>query len=155
MKGKLIAKLISVSVVAMLIGVACAPGFTTETFLPGLSFSELTVSPNPAEIGQTVTVSVNVTNEGNAGTYPAPLIVDGQAVGVEMLELDAGASETVTYNYVATFGGSYEIALGDQTATLEITASTMQNILKMVPADWNAFLYFGAKTMRSDVGHSR
>jgi len=102
-----------------------------------------------------VTVTATVENEGEAeGVFYAPLLVDGQAVGVETVTLAAGASDTVTYSYVATFGGSYEVVIGDQTADLEVIPSTMQNILKMVPADWNAFLYFGAETMRSDTAAS-
>jgi hypothetical protein len=138
------------AIAVMVAGSACTS--VTELLSPGFVVSNLNVSPNPAEIGQTITVTATVANEGEAqGVFYAPLIVDGAAVGVETVTLDAGDSTTVEYSYVATFGGSYDFVLGDQTVTVEVIASTMQNILKMVPLDWNAFLYFGAGTMRADT----
>ncbi len=138
------------AIAVMVAGSACTS--ITELLSPGFVVSDLSVTPNPAEIGQTITVTATVTNTGDAaGVFYAPLLVDGQAVGVETVTLEAGAEQALEYSYVATFGGSYDFVLGTETVTVEVIASTMQNILKMVPADWNAFLYFGAGTMRADT----
>ncbi|MFC1951393.1 CARDB domain-containing protein [Chloroflexota bacterium] len=148
-----ISLLMALSAIAVMVaGSACSTTQLTEILSPGFVVSDLVVSPTTAEIGQTVTVTATVTNEGEAeGVFYAPLLVDGAAIGVETVTLAAGETDTVEYSTVMTFGGSYEFVLGDQTATIEVIPSTMQNILKMVPDDWNAFVYFGAKTIRSDV----
>ena len=138
------------AVLSMLLGSACAD--LAQILSHGIVVTDLTISPNPAEVGQTVTVTATVTNEGDEeGVFYTPLLIEGEAADVETVTLAAGASETVTFSAVMNFGGTYDIAIGDQEVTLTVTASEMQNILKMVPADWNAFLYFGAKTMRSDT----
>jgi hypothetical protein len=134
----------------MLIGTAC--GSITELLSPGFTVTNISVTPETADVGDEVTITVTLKNDGDGeGICYVPLLINGEPADVDSITLAAGAEGTVTFTTTKNYGGTYEIDVLGETATLTITPSDMQNILKMVPASWNAFIYFGAEAMRTDA----
>ena len=83
-------------------------GLTPATF----SVTGLTVSPAEPKVGEEVTITATVTNEGeNEAIYQAIFKVDGSPVDYEDVTLGAGVSTTVTFK-VTKSEGSYEIIHG-------------------------------------------
>jgi len=60
--------------------------------------SALTISPAEVEIGETVTISVLVTNTGDlSGSYTVTLKIDNVVIDSKAVTLDGGASQKVTF----------------------------------------------------------
>ena len=72
--------------------------------------SNLVIEPSPALTGQTVSVTVDITNTGGTeGTYNVILLVNGVEESSENVSLSPGASEKVTFNLTRDIAGEYEI----------------------------------------------
>jgi hypothetical protein len=73
--------------------------------------SSLTISPTEAEIGETVTISVLVTNTGEMeGSYALTLKVDRVVAEVKEVTM-AGGSQTVVFSTARDEAGSYSVAV--------------------------------------------
>jgi hypothetical protein len=83
------------------------------TTLPGTAAfvsSELSISPSEVYIGETVTISVVITNTGDgAGTYEVSLKIDGVVEATKGVTLNAGASEEVTFATAKDVAGTYSV----------------------------------------------
>jgi len=88
----------------------------TFTTLPGetaFSAVELSVSPGTVYVGETVTISVLVTNNGDApGSYTLRFKVDGLVEDTRDIMLNAGVSEEVTFTTVKNVAGTYSVEVG-------------------------------------------
>jgi uncharacterized repeat protein (TIGR01451 family) len=74
---------------------------------PDLIVQDISFSPSEAEVGQAVTISTTVKNIGNDENATARVIcyVDGVSLDSQIIpELDAGATVTRTFNWVAEAG---------------------------------------------------
>ena len=91
-------------------------GEHTFTTLPGetaFTSSRLSVSPGAVYVGDTVTISVLVTNNGEAaGSYTVRLEIDGMIEESRDLTLNAGASEEVTFTTTKNMAGTYSVKVG-------------------------------------------
>lgn len=86
--------------------------FTTLGKAPAAAFttSNLSVSPSEVNIGESVTISVLVTNTGNlAGSYEVTLKIDDVVVASEGVTLAAGGSETVTFTAAKDTADTYSV----------------------------------------------
>lgn len=84
------------------------------------TFSDPSISPAEPKVGEEVTVTATVTNEGeDEATYQAIMKLDGSPVDYEDVTLGAGASTTVTFK-VTKDEGSYNIDIGGETTTLTV-----------------------------------
>lgn len=86
--------------------------FTTLGKAPAAAFttSNLSISPSEVNIGESVTISVLVTNTGDlAGSYEVTLKIDGVAVDSEEVTLAPDATETVTFTAAKDVAGSYSV----------------------------------------------
>jgi len=84
--------------------------FTTLGTAPLAAFtcSTLSISPSEVNAGEAVTVSVLVTNTGNAGgSYEVALKINDVIEATKEITLDAGASQEVTFTTVKNVTGSY------------------------------------------------
>ena len=89
------------------------------------SYSNLQVTPSVAGSGEDVTVTVSVENTGTeAGDTDAELLVNGTVVSTQSVSLDAGAETTVTFSISEEEAGTYEVQVGDSTASFEVEKST-------------------------------
>lgn len=72
--------------------------------------SELAISPNEVDIGQTVTIRALVTNTGNIeGTYQVTLEIDSKVVETQEVTLAGGAADTVTFKISENVDGIYSV----------------------------------------------
>jgi hypothetical protein len=74
--------------------------------------SNLNITPAEVKTEETVTISVNVANDGEQeGTYLVELTVNGQKLNDEQVTLGAGQSEKVTFYVSAPEPGEYEVVV--------------------------------------------
>ena len=86
--------------------------FTTLGELPAavFAFTRLFISLGEVNIGETVTISVLVTNTGNtAGSFEVTLKINGEVETTKEVTLNAGASEEVTFATAKDVPGSYSV----------------------------------------------
>jgi len=87
------------------------------------TISDLVVSPSTVETGETVTVSVTVTNVGEeTGSHTAELLLDGSKVDEETVTLEGGASETVEFTGVSGDEGTHTVSVGDLSGSFTVEA---------------------------------
>lgn len=88
---------------------------------PAFAVADLQVDPSPAKVGDAVTLRTSVENTGDlAGTFGGVLLVNGNELLTQPVELKPGQSRDVTYDLTADRAGQYELALGDATADFVI-----------------------------------
>lgn len=76
----------------------------------GFELSNLVISPAAVLAGDTVTISVMVTNVGDlSGDYAVILRIDGAIEAAQTVTVVAGASETVTFTVVRTEARAYDV----------------------------------------------
>jgi hypothetical protein len=74
--------------------------------------ASLNVSPAEAQPGETVTVSLEVTNTGEQeGTYTVELKIAGAVENSITVTLAGGASTTITFEVIKEVAGSYSVAV--------------------------------------------
>lgn len=84
----------------------------------------LTVEPNETSAGEAVTVRADVTNAGDVeGSYTANLEINGNVEASEDITLTAGETTSVEFSYTPPAEGDYTITIGDQAASLRVTAA--------------------------------
>jgi hypothetical protein len=87
----------------------------TFTTLPGaaaFATSKLSISPSEVYIGETVAITVLVTNTGDgAGSYKVTLKINGVVEATEDITLNAGASGEVTFTTAKNVAGSYSVGV--------------------------------------------
>lgn len=112
--GVMVVLLLAVSFLA-----ACGPGAPAEFTLSGV-----TVSPSPATVDDTVTISATVNNVGEqSGDCVVSLTVGDYTDSMSVSALAGGASDSVSFSYAATTAGSYTVTLStpDASATKSLT----------------------------------
>ena len=81
----------------------------------------LTVTRSDVSVGETATVSINVTNTGDVnGIYTAVLTVNGQEAGQKDVSVGPRGIERATFQVTKNTPGSYKLSIGDSTATLNV-----------------------------------
>jgi len=76
--------------------------------------SNLVIEPVSVNVGEPVTVSVNVENVGTmSGTYSVNLMIDGDMVDEKTVTVDIGASEKVAFTHKTDVEGSYRVEIGE------------------------------------------
>ncbi len=74
------------------------------------SLTDLSVSPTETKEGQTITVSVVVSNVGGSrGNYSAPLIVDNRLVASKGISLDPMSTETLSFAFTESRAGEHVV----------------------------------------------
>jgi VCBS repeat-containing protein len=93
------------------------------------TFSDLSVNPTSAEVGQNVNISVVLLNTStSSATLQASLQIDGAYAQTKDVTLDGGASETVSFNAILNSVGKHVITIGDLRELLEVYPSPAQVI---------------------------
>jgi len=76
--------------------------------------SNLVIDPVSVNVGESVTVSVDIANVGTlSGTYPAKLMIDGDIVEEKTVTIDVGLTGKVTFTYETDEKGTHQVAIGD------------------------------------------
>jgi hypothetical protein len=85
------------------------------------TLSNLVVNPSTATTGESVTISVDVSNTGEVeGSYAAILKINGSLEETKEVTLAGGASTTVTFAVSEDTAGKYEVGLGDQSGEFTV-----------------------------------
>ncbi len=88
---------------------------------PAFAVAPLQVDPSPAKLNDAVVLTTSVKNTGDlAGTFGGVLLVNGNELLRQPVELKPGQTRDVTYDLTADRAGEYELALGDATARFVI-----------------------------------
>jgi len=83
--------------------------------------SNLSISPSEVNIGEEVTISVLVTNTGNAaGSYEVTLKIDGAVEATKEVTLNAGANKEVTFTTAKDVAGSYSVTVNGHSGSFSI-----------------------------------
>ena len=122
--------------------------FTTLGTPAAFSLSSLDITPMEVDIGESVTVSVVVTNTGDLeGTYEVTLRIDGVVVATQEVTLAAGASQTVTFTVAEDVAGTYTVGIDGFSDTFVV--KTIRNwwliggiIAAVVAAGLVTYLFF-------------
>ena len=103
--------------------------FTTATPPPPtptpsqFELSNLSISPAVVEIGETVTVIVNVANVGELeGTYQVTLKVNDVPEASKSVTLGGGAATTVSFAVTKDVAGTYDVAVDGLTGSFTVVA---------------------------------
>jgi len=87
------------------------------------SLSALSISPGEVGIGESITVSVLVTNTGDCtGTYKVTLKLDNATVTTKEVTIAGGASEKVTFTTSTDVAGTYTVTVNGQSGTVVVKA---------------------------------
>lgn len=81
----------------------------------------LRVEPDTVTSGESVTISIDVKNEGDAiGTRTIPLLVDGVEVGDRRITIEAADTVTVTFTHVELVPGSHSVEVDGEVAQFTV-----------------------------------
>jgi uncharacterized membrane protein len=84
--------------------------------------SDLEITPADAEVGEEVTVSINVTNVGGqAGSYTVPLTVDQVEEDSQTVTLEEGASTTVEFKVSRQTSGAYIVEIAGMVSQFTVS----------------------------------
>jgi hypothetical protein len=84
--------------------------FTTLAGAAAFTSSELSISPSAVYVGETVTISVSIANNGDAaGSFMVTLKINGVVEGTKEITLNAGASGEVTFTTAKDVAGTYSV----------------------------------------------
>jgi hypothetical protein len=111
--------------------------FTTLGEAPAAAFSssELSISPRGVNVSDTVTISVLITNTGNAsGSREVTLKINGVVEATKELTLEAGASERVSFTTVKEVAGSYSVEINGLSGSFTVKEGSVASTLPGPPS---------------------
>jgi len=83
--------------------------------------SSLSISPVEVNIGETVTISLSVTNTGGkSGSYKVTLKINGVVEATKQVTVDAGLSEEVTFTISKDIAGTYSVDVNGLTDSFTV-----------------------------------
>ncbi len=87
--------------------------------------SDLSISPTEVDIGQSVAISILVTNTGDIiGSYEASLKIDNAVVDTRTVTLAGGASQTVTFTIAEDTAGTHTVDVNGLAGTLIVKTAS-------------------------------
>ncbi len=109
--------------------------------------SDLAISPDEVEVGETVTIGVLVTNTGDLeDTHQVTLKIDNVAIDTKEVTLAGGASETVTFVTSQDVTGTYTVSVATESRTLAVKEAAA------APKPFNWWLVVGIIAVGIAVG---
>ena len=127
----------------ILIALALAAGLTagwratTNDSPEELQVADLIISPNPAQVGESVSVEAYVTNRGGSeDTHTIISKVNGQEIegGTAEVPVPAGKTSMVEFTLTINVAGTYQIEADGLSRTLEVTGQFQVANLVISPA---------------------
>ncbi|MCX6005509.1 MAG: hypothetical protein NT082_07555 [Chloroflexi bacterium] len=85
-----------------------APGTYSSMGMPKFSVSNLTITPTKVKVGETVNISIIVSNNGaQTGKYSVVLRLGGVVENISDMTLPQGASQTASFTVIKDVAGDY------------------------------------------------
>ena len=101
-----------------------AEGLINSFPVADFSLSDLTINPLEADLGEPITISVNLTNVGTAeGAYTANLTINDFLKDNQTTLLSVGESKIVEFADHETAEGTYNVSIGDLSALFTVKAA--------------------------------
>ncbi len=109
------------------------------TLMPAeFSLYDLNIDPPEAGIGESITISVAVSNIGEAaGNYSVNLIVNEEFRKAETVQLSGGENTTVRFSVAEASEGSYSVKIGSLNGTYQIIATVPPEPAEFSVSDLN------------------
>jgi hypothetical protein len=102
------------------------------------SLYDLNIDPEEAGIGEPITISVGVSNIGEAtGNYSINLMINEVFRKAEAVQLSGGENTTVKFSVTEASEGSYSVKIGSLTGTYRITATAPPEPAEFLVLDLN------------------
>jgi len=109
--------------------------FTTLGTPAAFTVSALSISPAEVGIGESITISVLVTNTGDgSGTYKVTLELDNVAVAAKEVTLAGGTNQKITFTTSRDVAGTYRVDIADLSGTVVVMAVAVPPTPTPVPA---------------------
>jgi hypothetical protein len=87
------------------------------------SLSDLKITPASVKVNEAATITVRVANTGEtSGTYTVQLKLNGNVVESQDVTVEGLSSQLVTFSVTQATSGTYQVAIGNQSATLNVAA---------------------------------
>ncbi len=98
--------------------------FAGRTSPAQFEMTNLTISPNPAEVDATITITVDVANSGGTeGEHSATLTLGGENVDSQKVTVPPGQARRITFRAIRVKAeGDFEIAVDGLSDTLKVIA---------------------------------
>jgi len=119
------------------LGVSDEHTFTTlgEAPIAAFTCASLYISPGEVGIGETVTISILVTNTSAvAGSYELELKINGEVEATKEVTINAGASEEVTFTTVKNIAGSYLVEVRELSGSFTVKEKPVSPPLPAPPS---------------------
>ncbi|MBA7571078.1 hypothetical protein ES708_12834 [subsurface metagenome] len=114
--------------------------------------SGLSISPAEVRVGETVTISVTITNSGgSSGSYTAILKINGGQVETKNITLNAGESQVASFSVVKESSGIYTVELGGSAGTFTVTEKAISGALAVSASVKFPSLGGGTQTLYATV----
>ena len=92
-----------------------------EVYIPDLKVTSLDVSSESIELGDSIEISIEVSNLGNAsGDLTVEVLINGDVFNSTVITLDPGASTTYSLTFQPDSPGTYTIEVDGQTVTVNV-----------------------------------
>ena len=123
---------------AVLVNVLPPPPTTPEPPAPAPAHfvaSGLSILPAEIKVGENVTISLNVANDGEeTGTYIVELKINGQTIDSQVVTLDGGQSEPVSFTVTETEAGTYEATVSGLSGAFTVAKTSLWWIWLIIAA---------------------
>jgi hypothetical protein len=97
--------------------------------------SGLSITPPEVKTGEAVTISLNVTNDGEeSGTYTVELKISGSTVDSKIVTLDGGQGQAVSFAVSASEAGTYDASVAGLNGSFTVEKSSMWWIYLIIAA---------------------
>ncbi len=97
--------------------------------------SGLSILPAEIKVGENVTISLNVANDGEeTGTYIVELKINGQTIDSHLVTLDGGQSEPVSFTVTETEAGQYEVTVSGLSGSFGVVKTSLWWIWLIIAA---------------------
>ena len=126
-----ISKLQAILIIDIIVVASAAAGYFYVSSLPGPELSPaqiqlmgLQVTPPTGLVGQSVTVSINVTNTGGeTGTFTVNLMLDGTQNQAQSVKLVSGETKTIQFTVSGEDEGTHLVGVGSLEGTFILTST--------------------------------
>jgi len=91
--------------------------------VPAFAFANLSISPGTVDSGESVTISIEVSNSGGmGGSYTVTLLINGVEEATQEVALEPRSSDSVTFTVTREKAGMYEVTLAGLSGSFTVKA---------------------------------